>query len=133
MRLWEMGGVLFSNFYFHSHSENKGKNKRKVPLESLGELAYLLSVLSVGMKDLSANNLFQCSLFSIHHQYTEAFGGRIPNDKYCTFIKRLREDIYYTEKMQKALCLIHILVGVLVSMDMLCKTSQCHANMILNE
>lgn len=87
MRLREMGGVLFSNFYFHTHSENKGKNKRKVPLELLGELAYLLSVRSVEIKDLSANNLFQCSLFSIPQQYTEAFGGRILNDKYCAFIK----------------------------------------------
>lgn len=59
---WEMGGALFSNFYFHIRSENKGKNKRKVPLELLGELAHLFSVLSVGIKDLSANNLFQYSL-----------------------------------------------------------------------
>lgn len=58
-----MGGVLFSNFYFHTErTENKGKNKRKVPLELLGELAYLFSVLCVGIKDLSANNLFQYSL-----------------------------------------------------------------------
>lgn len=40
-----MGGALFSNFYFHIQTENKGQNKRKVPLELLGELAYLFSVL----------------------------------------------------------------------------------------
>lgn len=57
-----MGGALFSNFYFHIQTENKGQNKRKVPLELLGELAYLCSVLQVGRKDLSANNLFQHSL-----------------------------------------------------------------------
>lgn len=57
-----MGGALFSNFYFHSRAENKGKNKRKVPLELLGELAHLFSALCVGIKDLSANNLFQRSL-----------------------------------------------------------------------
>lgn len=57
-----MGGVLFSNFYFHIRAENKGKNKRKVPLELLGELAHLFSALCVGIKDLSANNLFQYSL-----------------------------------------------------------------------
>lgn len=57
-----MGGALFSNFYFHICTENKGKNKRKVPCELLGELAHLFSVLCVGIKDLSANNLFQYSL-----------------------------------------------------------------------
>lgn len=87
---WEMGGALFSNFYFHIHAKNKGQNKRKVPLELLGELAHLFSVLCVGIKDLSANNLFQYSLCHfpllppvIHR----GFCGRIPNDKYCTFIK----------------------------------------------
>lgn len=57
-----MGGALFSNFYFYIRTENKGKNKRKVPLELLGELAHLFSVLCVGIKDLSANNLFRYSL-----------------------------------------------------------------------
>lgn len=59
---WGMGGVLFSNFYFHISAENKGKNKRKVPLELLGELAHLFSVRRAGIKDLSANNLFRYSL-----------------------------------------------------------------------
>lgn len=44
-----MGGALFSNFYFHIHAKNKGQNKRKVPLELLGELAHLFSVLRVGI------------------------------------------------------------------------------------
>lgn len=104
-----MGGVLFSNFYFHSHSENKGKNKRKVPLELLGELAYLLSVLSVGRKDLSANNLFQCSLFSIpqHVQRLLVVEFQMIN---TVHLLNVEGGNLLHRKMQKALCLIHLLM-----------------------
>lgn len=58
-----MGGVLFSNSISIVTVKTKARTKENYLLNYLGELAYLLSVLSVGIKDLSTNNLFQCSLF----------------------------------------------------------------------
>lgn len=110
-----MGGVLFSNFYFHICVGKQREEQKKSTSWITGGAGTLVSpALRVGIKDLSANNLFlqppppphyptppPCN-FPFLSPSDEAFFvcvcvcGGVPNDKYCAFIKSW-EGIFRTQ------------------------------------
>lgn len=97
MRLREMGGVLFSNSISIVTVKTKARTKENYLLNYWGSwhTCCLCSVLEwkICLRIIYSSAPF----FSFPQQYTEAFGGRIPNDKYCAFIKSWGK-IFTTQK-----------------------------------